>query len=83
VFVVDSFSLDAKIKIRVFIIIHDESKRIVDVLIGSIYRSDEIITGWYVFSLTVRGKLSLTRVIIIEVFPTPLKNTKLERFTIS
>jgi hypothetical protein len=55
------------------------------VLIGSMYRSDEIITGWYVFSLTVRGKLSLTRVIIIEVFPTPSKKTydERERFTIS
>ena len=46
--------------------------RTVELFMGSIYKSGDIITGWYVFD-TVLGKVSEAIVMIIDVLPTPSK----------
>ena len=48
----------------------EESSSTVEVFIGSMYKSGDIITGWYDLH-TVRGNVSDTRVIMMEVLPTP------------
>ena len=52
-------------------ILHDESTNKVEVLMGSMYKSGEITTGWYVLVAKFLGKVSETKVTIIDVFPTP------------